>query len=58
LVGTLDPAKAAEVKALFAQHHLPLTVIGHVTEGRGVTLLEPNGGESEISPKGYNHFAE
>lgn len=58
LVGTLDPAKAGDVQNLFAKEGLPLTIIGRVVEGCGVTLAAPDGGEREISPKGYNHFAE
>lgn len=55
LVGTLDPAGADRAMSLFAKEGLPLTVIGRVEAGQGVTLLR-QGERQELTPKGFNHF--
>ncbi|WP_157721878.1 thiamine-phosphate kinase [Tumebacillus avium] len=55
LIGTLDPAKRAEIEADFAKAGLALTIIGHAEAGAGVVLLQ-DGTRRELRPKGFNHF--
>jgi thiamine monophosphate kinase len=33
-----------------------LTCIGKIVEGRGVTLIGPDGSKSPLPPGGYEHF--
>lgn len=51
------PAEAgADLAALAAELALPLTPIGHFTEGAGVRLLDRNGAPLDLAAGGYRHF--
>ena len=52
-VGADDAARLERERPL---GETPLTRIGRVVEGRGVTLIEPDGARRELAPRGYEHF--
>jgi len=52
LAFTLPPAELAPLQAA----GWPVQVIGRVTAGQGVQLLDAAGNEVAVSERGYNHF--
>ncbi|MBP2651129.1 MAG: thiL [Firmicutes bacterium] len=52
LVFTISPKQFACLPQSLGQ----FIVVGEVTEGEGVTLVEPNGRTKMLAPGGYNHF--
>jgi thiamine-monophosphate kinase len=53
LLVTLPPERVGEARAAVGAEGLELTEIGYVTEGEGVSLRLPGGGELE--PAGFDH---
>ena len=56
LLFTLPPEKQSTIEALAAETGLPLTRIGRVTEGSGVTVLDAAGKAVRIRRTGYEHL--
>lgn len=56
LIFTAAPARAEAIAALSARLDLPLTRIGQLTEGRGLTVLDAAGAEIPLVTKGWTHF--
>jgi thiamine-monophosphate kinase len=58
LLATMPPdmvaTAAVELKEQFA---VPLTEIGEVAQGEGVTAVEGDGSEHPLAPEGWDHFA-
>jgi thiamine-monophosphate kinase len=53
---TAPPGAARSLAALSRKLDLPLTRIGEMREGRGVTVLRPDGEAREIEKAGWQHF--
>jgi thiamine-monophosphate kinase len=53
---TAAPERAEEVAALAARLDLPLTRIGRLDEGRGLTVLDGDGSEMSLQSEGWRHF--
>lgn len=58
LVGTLAPLAYEAVVTACHLNGIRLTLIGRVTQGTGVVLNRETGGETLLSARGYNHFAD
>ncbi len=56
LLFTLAPERAKEVAALAVELDLPLTCIGKMTQGAGVTVFAPDGTLVEVEQAGWNHL--
>jgi thiamine-monophosphate kinase len=56
LLFTVAPERAEEVAALAARLDLPLTRIGRLAEGRGLTVLDAAGSEISLETEGWTHF--
>lgn len=56
LLFTLAPGRAKEVAALAVELDLPLTCIGKMTQGAGVTVFAPDGTLVEVEQAGWNHL--
>lgn len=56
LLWTLPQEKAAELRALQEAAGCPLTIIGEVTEGDGVTCLDANGAPVQVKQAGFEHL--
>jgi thiamine-monophosphate kinase len=56
LVFTAVPGRAEEIAALAARLDLPLTRLGHLAEGGGLTVLDASGAEMAFETKGWTHF--
>ncbi|NGP46546.1 thiamine-phosphate kinase [Bacillaceae bacterium SIJ1] len=54
LMGTIPEAKWPKLQAIFAQHQMNLTCIGHVHAGRGEVRSLTTG--ERLPKSGYNHF--
>ncbi|MDO9602621.1 MAG: thiamine-phosphate kinase [Rhodocyclaceae bacterium] len=57
LVFTAPSERHAEVAALAATLALPLTCIGRIETGTGLTVLDPAGQPLDIARRGYDHFS-
>ena len=57
LLFTLPPERSQQVAALALELDLPLTCIGKMTEGEGVTVLAPDGAVVEVKEAGWNHLS-
>jgi thiamine-monophosphate kinase len=53
LIATLPPERVDEARAAVGAGGLELTEIGYVTDGEGVSLRLPGGGE--LDPVGFDH---
>jgi thiamine-monophosphate kinase len=53
---TATPAASAQIGAIAREVHLPLTRIGEVVPGRGLTIRDEQGAAIEL-PRAYDHFA-
>lgn len=56
LAFTAAPGRAGDIAALADRLDLPLTRIGRLTEGRGLTVLDASGAELSLATKGWTHF--
>ncbi len=57
LLFTVAPERAAEVARIAVELDLPLTCIGKMKAGEGVTVLAPDGSEIEVGKPGWNHLS-
>lgn len=57
LVFTASATRHAEIVALTASLALPLTCIGRIETGTGLTVLDPAGQPLDIARRGYDHFS-
>lgn len=57
LVFTASATRHAEIDALAATLALPLTCIGRIETGTGLTVLDPTGQQLDIARRGYDHFS-
>jgi thiamine-monophosphate kinase len=57
LVFTAPATRHAEIEALAASLALPLTCIGRIETGTGLTVLDPAGQLLDITRRGYDHFS-
>ena len=57
LVFTASATRHAEIVALAASLALPLTCIGRIETGTGLTVLDPAGQPLDIARRGYDHFS-
>ncbi|MXV43578.1 thiamine-phosphate kinase [Saccharibacter sp. 17.LH.SD] len=56
LLLTCPPDKSDELLQRCRDHHVPITQIGEVTEGKGVTLLDAAHHPMRLSRTGWQHF--
>lgn len=56
LLFSLAPDRAEEIAKLAVELDLPLTCIGKMTEGEGVTVLAPDGSVVQVEQAGWNHL--
>lgn len=56
LIITCAPSRAAEIKTLAADRDVPLTEIGKIVEGSGVSLVLPDGEKRPVGREGWDHF--
>jgi len=56
LLFAVSPDDAARLERERPLGETPLARIGRVVEGRGVTLVEPDGARQPLPPGGYEHF--
>lgn len=56
LAFALPPERQAQVTALAEELGLPLTCIGHFSEGEGLQLLDREGQPLELTGRGWVHF--
>ena len=57
LLFSLAPERAGEVAKLAVELDLPLTCIGKMVEGEGVSVFAPDGTLVQIDEAGWNHLA-
>ncbi|MDP2194959.1 MAG: thiamine-monophosphate kinase [Rhodocyclaceae bacterium] len=57
LIFTAPAARHAEIDALTATLALPLTCLGRIETGTGLTVLDPAGQPIDIARRGYDHFS-
>jgi thiamine-monophosphate kinase len=58
LLATLPPDRVAEASAALDERFgVPLTDVGEVTDGPGLTALGADGSEAPLEPKGWDHLA-
>ena len=55
LLFTVPRSRVARLPAHF--RGVPLTRIGEIVRGRGITLLDPRGRRTPLHPRGWDHFA-
>jgi thiamine-monophosphate kinase len=53
---TASPERARDIAALSTRLDLPLTRIGRLAGGRGLTVLDDSGEEVPLETKGWTHF--
>ncbi|HWK45690.1 MAG TPA: thiamine-phosphate kinase [Stellaceae bacterium] len=56
LLFTAPAAAARALERLAVSHGVPITPIGRIAAGRGVTVRDADGGEIALSRGGYRHF--
>jgi thiamine-monophosphate kinase len=56
LLFTAAADKAPQIQSLGDKLNLPLTRIGEVTEGSGVSVLDETGNQIKLERRGYRHF--
>lgn len=56
LIFTAPPAREEEILSLFGKGSIPVSRIGVITPGKGITLLSPDGSPYHPGKQGYNHF--
>jgi len=56
LIFTTPPSRHAAVLTISQGLGLPLTCIGHIAAGSGLTVLDRTGQPIEIARRGYDHF--
>jgi thiamine-monophosphate kinase len=56
LLFTVSADREAEISRLAAELGVPLTRIGRVTSGEGLTLIDEGGGTSRPGSGGFDHF--
>lgn len=57
LLFTVSADRSEEVASLLAETGCPATLIGEITDGRGLAVVGPDGREIPVTCGGYNHFA-
>jgi len=57
LLFTAPAAQADAVRAAGARSGVAVTPIGVITEAPGLVLIDEDGGEAELAPRGFDHFA-
>jgi len=57
LLFTVPPSREGEVSGLFERLGTPVTAIGRITAGGGLSITAGNGADYMISKRGFNHFA-
>lgn len=53
---TIPKSKEHAINMLSQQLNLPLTIIGSVTQHRGLRCLDPHGNDTPLSQHGFQHF--
>ena len=56
LLFTAAPESSAAIAAAGAKCGVPITAIGRIRKGDGVTVRDSNGGEIAVAAAGYRHF--
>lgn len=56
LLFTASPEREAEIRSVLAGCDVPVTVIGEITAGRGLSVIDPAGNPYHPERRGYNHF--
>ncbi len=56
LIMTCDPRRAPDLKTIAAQQGVPLTQVGKITEGSGISLVMPGGERRRLDYASWDHF--
>ena len=56
LLFTAESEAATKLAAIAVELDLPITAIGRITEGSGVTALDASGGQIDLPSTGWRHF--
>ncbi len=56
LLFTADPAAAADVAAIAVRCDVPVTLVGRITAGSGVRVVDDESREIDLESPGYRHF--
>lgn len=56
LLLTAQPSDVRDLQGIAAELEIPLTVIGEVSQGSDVTVIDCDGTALELANKGYQHF--
>ncbi len=56
LIFTAPPDKKQAIEQISTSLNLPLTIIGNITNGKSLTVLDKNNNIIQIDKKGFSHF--
>ena len=57
LLFTADAGRRGQIEALARQCGVPVSRIGRVVAGKGIRILDEEGGEITLEKYGFDHFA-